>query len=172
MHFRHVQRERKASLTSISKLDPAMLLQVERYITWFSKPLIPQLLLKQARIIGCSALWRSGMHILGTVEGCQHEHSNTAQAQQCALAPILVPASLQHILLCLAFPMATTMADCSESSWNMLQKGLCDVLNYTDPFGTRRFLCLQSLLPSISSHTILLEPRHLACCRHTQVYGI
>lgn len=92
-------------------------------------------------------------------------------AHQCALAPILAPAPLQHTLLCLAVPMAASMADCSESSWDVLHKGLCDVPNHIDPCGTRRYLCLQTLLPSTSSHTIL-EPRRLACCRHTQVYGI
>lgn len=101
------------------------------------------------------------MHILGTAEGCQHEHNDTAQAHQCALVPILVPASPQHIVLCLALPMATFMADCSESSWDILQKRLCDMPNCTDPFGTRQYLCLQTLLPSISSHTILQEPRAL-----------
>lgn len=77
-----LQEERKGFQTSISKLVPEMLLQVKRHITWFSRPLIPQLPLWWVRISGCSAILKSRMPDLGAGEGCQHEQSGSAEGMQ------------------------------------------------------------------------------------------
>lgn len=59
-----------------------MLFQVKRHITWFSRPLIPQLPLWWVKISGCSAILKSRMPDLGTDERCQHECDGSAGGMQ------------------------------------------------------------------------------------------
>lgn len=54
-----------------------MLFQVKRHITWFSRPLIPQLPVRWVRISGCSAVLKGRTPDLGTDERCQHERDGS-----------------------------------------------------------------------------------------------
>lgn len=126
-----------------------------------SQPHIVQLLPKQSWILGCSALLKSRIPVWEQMKGAGMNRVAQQQAHHCLPAPVQAPAPVQHMLLSMAFPMATFKTDSSESWHDILQKRVAPCSTIPIYLVQGSGFAYKPRCPA-SLHMPCTEPRHLA----------